>query len=262
MNEKWIENLRTQKRRLKRLRKEPKIDIVNGLPWVSIKRLAEQFYCEQKVDLELKIGKRFVKDLYEGSKVHRKADLHLTKVGLKRLIEDIVSKKPLIAKFAVDFEFGGIPIFGVPDQIFFRDSKPFYLFELKSSSQELERVYKGEKVQALLYCYGLEKMGFDCSNLLLAIVKVKRELETDKYSKLIKEAVKELYLIQKSKNVSSGHRKIEAGYIHWWEYRGISEFEEELRDKLNYWIKKRSPRPSQNRNKCERCAYKNECSKA
>lgn len=54
-------------------------------------------------------------------------------------------------------------------------------------------------------------MGFDCSNLRFAIVKLKRDLEADKYSMLTVEVLKELDLIQKSKNISSGYRKIGAG---------------------------------------------------
>lgn len=259
-HEKWIERLKTQNRRLRNLKNNPKIDLVNGLPWVRIRDLADQFYCESKVDLELKLGKKYIRDLRDGSKVHSKVDSALVRVSLKKLIEDIISKKPLIAKLAVDFEIDGVPIFGKSDQIFFRNAKPCYLFEFKSANYNLDRIYIGEKVQALLYGFGLDKMGFDCSKLCLAVIKVRRDLGSEYYQKLTKNVIQHLDLMKnKKERISYGYTKIEGGYVHWWKYNGISELEAELRDKLGYWTKKRAPVKAKNPKKCKSCQYRKEC---
>lgn len=259
-NDRWIENLKTQSRRLKNLKSNPRIDLVNGLPWVRIRDIADQFYCEKKVDLELRLGKKYFKDLKDGSEVHSKVDSELVRVSLKKLIEEIVSKKPLITKLAVDFEIDGVPIFGRSDQIFFRDAKPCYLFELKSTNYNLDRIYKGEKVQALLYGFGLDKMGFDCSRLCLAVVKVRRDLKSEYYQKLTKNVIKLLDSMYSTKErILSDCIKLEGCYIHLWNYSGISELEAELRDKLSYWTKKRSPAKAKNPTKCKSCVYRKEC---
>ncbi|MCS7129998.1 MAG: PD-(D/E)XK nuclease family protein [Archaeoglobaceae archaeon] len=260
-NEKWIESLRTQSRRLRTLKKSPLIDLVHDLPWVRIRDLADQFYCELKVDLELRFGKKYAPEIKKGSEVHKKVDSSLKRVNLRKLIEDIVSGKSLFAKFTVDFKFEDVPIVGELDQAFFREAKPLYLLELKSTNYNLDRIYTGEKIQALLYGLALERMGFDCSKLCLAVVKVRRDLAEEKYSKLASKVVQELDLVRSQESRGIGKKKLESEYIHFWEYNGLGELEGEIREKLNYWTKIRDPKPVQNPNKCKWCAYKSFCIK-
>ncbi|MDI9642886.1 MAG: PD-(D/E)XK nuclease family protein [Archaeoglobales archaeon] len=259
VHEKWIETLRTQNRRLKDLKKSPKVVLVHDLPWVRIRDISDQFYCELKVDLELKFGKKYAPETKKGSEIHKKVDSSLRRVNLKRLIEDIVSGKSFFAKFTVDFEFEEVPIVGVLDQTFFREGKPFYLLEVKSTNHKLDRIYEGEKAQAMLYGFALEKMGFDCSKLCLAVVKVKRDLDVEKYSNLAVRVVQKMDLIRDLGKGKVGNKELKNEFVHFWEYNGLEELEGEIREKLNYWTKKRSPKPAQNTNKCKRCAYKDFC---
>ncbi|MCS7145022.1 MAG: hypothetical protein NZ879_08395, partial [Archaeoglobaceae archaeon] len=109
---------------------------------------------------------------------------------------------------------------------------------------------------------GLEKMGFDCSSLRLAIVKVRRNLNEENYAKLPMKAINLLDLLQNlNENKSFGYEKIEEYYIHWWKYDGLSEIETELKEKLEYWKKKKPPVKVNNPKKCRNCPYKNECLK-
>ncbi|OLS25348.1 MAG: hypothetical protein HeimC3_15620 [Candidatus Heimdallarchaeota archaeon LC_3] len=231
------------------------LDLRHGVEKVFISSLASQLYCENKLNLDIIFQPGGTQEQIQGTEIHEFL-IPIEKISIDEIIETIESGKEIITIFPVYFTFKGVIISGITDGVLFRDEKPIYLFEIKTTKGSIDKIWPGELLQAKLYCYALEFMGFNVNDLLIVIPKVKQEI--DKKS-LIKTMIK---LIDKAKK---GKKSIKIPNvpirIHILKYSNISklDFELTLNRLITFWTEDRKPHHSGNPAKCKPCQYVEEC---
>jgi hypothetical protein len=142
-----------------------------GYLWPSM--IADQFYCEYKVHL---------------TKTHTEIDLELPalelgEAGHAALVQDVplISKQQIaqaitegrrlsISEWTLEGSYKDVSIVGRPDLVAFEGQKARLILEFKFSTAK--RPFPSHKVQALVYCFLLECMGFTVDELFFGIVLV------------------------------------------------------------------------------------------
>jgi len=226
-----------------------------NLPYVRISSIAEQYYCEAKVHNEYEFGEIATEVKEEGRKIHEEL-IKMKPIYVENLISSIESKPLCICTFPVYTRVDELVVVGVPDLIVFKDSKPFLLIELKTTSGTISRLWPDEKVQVGAYAYALDYMGFDCSNLKLVIVKVKRGERA--ISSRILNLIIMSYLGKKSNEL-----RVVEGRLNFFKIHEVAYNKEKIAKELHwakdYWLKKRDPIPTRKVNKCKVCPYRERC---
>ena len=225
--------------------------------FVSISSIAEQYYCEAKVDIEYRLGEVSTEVKEEGRRIHEKT-LRMRPTTVEELVKSIEKEPVLTCSFPVYAEVGGLVIVGVPDAIIFKNSRPRWLLELKTTSGSVGRIWRDEIVQAGAYAYALDYMGFDCRDLQLAIVKIKRLEESAELYKILFGIVQRFLLGENLKKLKSLEDKIKVLKVHIQAYNK-SKVLEDLNWAKDYWLMKRDPIPTRKANKCKACIYKKAC---
>ena len=221
---------------------------------VPVSSLAQQFYCEAKVEQQYARGEvpSEVKDV--GTDLHEEI-LEMRPVKREVLIEHIERAHNLAASFPLSGEVGDLRIIGVPDAVIFEKSKPQWLIELKTTRGDYTRLWSDQLVQVRIYGLLLDKMGFDCSGLKLALVRMQQNgIPKEEHKKvmltlirlaLIKGETKKLEQIYPLKFFVKPHDPSEAeGSVRWAQ---------------DYWLQKREPIPTKNQFKCKVCEYNDQC---
>lgn len=250
----WKDSLRNLKNLARQL-SEPRYRF--DLPYVTVSAIAEQYYCESKVDLEYMFGEVLTEDKEEGRRVHEEL-LRMEPTTLEGLIKSIEEKPLYVCRFPVYAELEGLVIIGIPDAIVFRHAKPIMLLELKTTSGSLGKLWADERVQVEAYAYALECMGFDCGDLRLVVVKVKRSKE-ETPSTLLETIIQVIYL--KSRDLDSIERirrTTGAFRIHVLPYNRQSVVGK-LQWARDYWLMRRDPIPTKRAGKCRACVYSDRC---
>ncbi len=228
-----------------------------GLPYVRISAIAEQYYCEAKVDLEYRLGEIPTEDREEGSRIHDEL-LRMRPTTLEGLIKGIEEKPVYVCSFPVYAELEGLLIIGVPDAIVFRRAKPAQILELKTTAGSLGKLWADERVQVEAYGYALDYMGFDCSDFRLVIVKVRRS-EEGAPTALLKAIMRAIYLknggldsVERLGRVTGAFRI----YVLPYDRQSVVS---KLRWARDYWLMRREPVPTKRAGKCRACVYSDKC---
>lgn len=245
-------------------------EIRYGLSSVPISTIAKQFYCEKQIDFENTIGKVTSEKELLGTDIHNELiDSKTHKIDIDEMIELIENEEDYLCIFPTWFKVDGMTIKGIPDLILFHNSKPVLLIELKSTSSYLNRTYKNQEVQCESYGFALDEMGFDCKDLMLAIVLVDR-LFWDPLSKgdylawpVIKEVMTSVICgkygrINKFKPLTIA----ENSDVIW----HLKRYDRETALKnvtwaSEYWLMKRDASFADHSSKCRNCQYNAKCSK-
>jgi PD-(D/E)XK nuclease superfamily len=230
-----------------------------GLPWVPVSTIAEQFYCEAKVDLEYNYGRIPTPAKEEGTELHQEI-IEMEPTTPKDLVESIAKKPILLCTFPVYGKVGDIPFMGMPDAVLFQNSKPSQLIELKTTNGDVTRLWRDQAVQVKAYGLALDSMGFECRDLRLSLVRVNKEGITDEVKEqLLGEVAFGLLsggleaIEQKLKAKSGGRVK-----IHPITYSR----EDALKDVIwarDYWTMKREAIPTTVPSKCRVCEFNTDC---
>ena len=227
----------------------------HGVERVYISSLASQLYCENKLDFDIINQPESNTQQIKGNEIHD-ALIPMEETSIEKIIEQIENKIEIIAIFPVYFDFKGVKISGITDGILFRDGKPIYLFEIKTTNGSIDKIWPGELFQAELYSHALEFMGFDIRNLSIIIPKVKQEIDKESLIKI---------MINTIDNAKRGRKSIKLPNrpirIHVIKYSSISklEFELTLNKLISFWRDNRTPNHSGNPAKCKSCPYTAEC---
>jgi CRISPR/Cas system-associated exonuclease Cas4 (RecB family) len=251
-NTKWVDSLL----RIKELAKT-NVKFRHGIHYIPASSIAEQYYCEQKVEMSYTVGDVETEAKVEGRAVHDVL-LQMEKTTLEDLIRDIQTKDLYIVRFPIFAHFSDMILVGVPDAIVFVKGVPVFIIELKTTSGNVSNLWDHEKVQVGVYGLILDQMGFDCSKLKLVIIKQKRD------ANLIDEGYRERFLYE---IVSTLLRKVKPNFprdimrLHILSYnRG--KVAEDLKWAMDYWLSKREPIPTRNASKCRSCEYALTCPKS
>ena len=113
--------------------------LTSGIPLVSVSDLANQYYCEHKVDLVRKLGKAETEPMRAGTEAHESLLKETVEVEVEQAWQDIFSSKstllremPLVAKRK------DVILLGKADAVIFQLGLPTYLFEYKFSMKILK----------------------------------------------------------------------------------------------------------------------------
>jgi len=227
----------------------------HGRSTISVSDIAEQFYCEYKLDLRYREGDIPTRDKDEGNRLHEKI-LSGEKVSLDYVIRKIRSGRLCIYfNFPVWAIFEDLALIGELDAIIFERGKARYIIELKTSRKGL-RIFEDAIVQIQIYGLCIESMGFDCSELELSIVKIKRELLGEISAEELKRRIIADLLENKIEKLERAFNRMLRVHIENYDRKFV---EEKLRFVKDYWLEIREPYPTNNPNKCKSCYYREFC---
>jgi len=223
--------------------KDSNVTYRHGVKAIPISRIAQQYYCEYKVDLSYRFGDVSTPEKERGKLLHDIA-LHGEKIDMKDLVKEITNTEIIVSNFPIVTKIYGEYVCGVADAVVFAYGFPIYVVELKTSRKR-RRIFYNEVFQAELYALALQYIGFDCNYLRLLIIK------TDTVTRDLVQSVLndiEFSLDDATKNVCYK--------IYEYDWRKALEGYKWARD---YWLGLRDPVPTTKKNKCKVCEYKEVC---
>jgi PD-(D/E)XK nuclease superfamily len=226
--------------------------------FIAVSAIAEQFYCEYKVENEFAFGEIPTEAKDTGTELHDELipQVTITKNQFVKLVE---RKEPSFAVLRVWGDVEGLRVIGIPDHMVWSEGRPLWLVELKTTRGDPASLWPDQENQIRIYGLLLELMGFDCSRLRLALVRVRTEGLTDEEKRLWVEKV--------SAPLQSGKvAELEAEYKGSMKVHVLSHdrptAEGRIKEKRGYWIGEREPTSSTSVGKCRACEYSSVCPKS
>ena len=229
----------------------------HGTAFVGVSTLAGQFYCEYKVENGFTVGEIPTEAKETGTELHDELipGVEITAKDFARLVS---GKKPSYAVLRVWGTVGGLRLVGMPDHIVWSEGRPLWLVELKTTKGDPTSLWEDQANQVRVYGLLLDSMGFDCSKLRLALVRLRaRELSEEDKRVWIQRVSTAL---MKSK-VGELEAKYEwAMKVHLIAHdRRVAEAS--VMSKRGYWTGEREPTSSTSVGKCRACEYNSVCPK-
>jgi CRISPR/Cas system-associated exonuclease Cas4 (RecB family) len=229
------------------------------LPWVPISTIAEQFYCEAKVDFEYRYGRVPTPAKEEGTELHDEI-IEMEPTTPKDLVKSIARKPSCLCTFPVYARIEDMAIMGVPDAVLFKKSRPSNLIELKTTSGDVSRLWRDQVVQVKAYGLALDSMGFECASLQLSLIRVNKQGITDEIKEQLLNEVAAAFLLGEVGETEKKLNEQLGGQvkIHLLNY----DRQDALRDVMwakGYWLMKREAIPTKNQSKCRACEFNADC---
>jgi len=219
--------------------------------YVRASEIAEQFYCEKKVEMEHLYGRVETETKRKGSEGHESLQAESVEIELTEVLEEIFSDGSVIVhEFPLMAEYRGVVLAGQPDAVIFNGGLPVVVFEVKFSNSPYP--YRSYHAQARVYGRILDGAGFDTSDLYYVLVVAPRGSRGDlKLFTKVVEAVKENGAGETSLEVDGAHI-----YIN--EYHQPTA-ERDIDWALDYWRGSRNAAPVDNPAKCMSCEFNDKC---
>ena len=221
--------------------------------FVVASSIAQQYYCEAKVEQSYVHGDIPSEAKEAGTNLHEEV-LAMEKVELKDLVERIEKAPLLTASFGVHGRILDVDVAGMPDAVVFEKSVPRWVIELKTTKGDPTRLWDDQLVQVRVYGLLLEKMGFDCSKMRLALVRWRQED--------VRGPRKEEMLSRITRSLMRGETKeLEArfGMRFFLFPHDAGEAERAVAWAQGYWLGRRGAVPSSSPGKCKICEYSAIC---
>jgi len=251
---KWEIQLKTYNALAKELlekRKKGESGLRFNRPSILASDIAEQYFCEKKVEMHYLHGEVETEEKNIGTGAHEKLLEGAMKTNRRELWQKIYDKKPVFAlEMLLLAKYRGLILAGRPDSVLFQKGYPLIVFEYKFSRSDI--AYLAHHVQARTYGVLLRNMGFDTSRLFYAIVIADPEAKNDTELKrrvidaIVKNGPKESAL------------KIEHAGIHFHKF-SYEDAEKDLDWAVEFWMNSREAKSTRNMNKCKNCEYRVEC---
>lgn len=129
------------------------------------------------VDLEHELGEIETPEKQRGSETHEKAAEDAEEAPIDEIWGAIErGERQILLESSFVGEAGEFTVIGIPDAVIFEDRKPTLLFDRKTTSIP-DRLFKNQRIQVWLYGYMLQSLGFDVSELTLAILTHEQQLD-------------------------------------------------------------------------------------
>jgi hypothetical protein len=222
-----------------------------GQKAVTASDISEQFYCEQKIEMQHRFGEIETEAKMTGTEVHETLLKDTVLVERKELWQKIYGPTPVLARETLFVaKHKDIVIAGKPDAVLFQLGWPLVVFEHKFSKRLV--AYQTHHVQARIYGLLLKNMGFDTRLLLYAIVVAEPNARKDKSFKTrVVEAVKANG--PKEATLELGNARI-----------FLCKYNQENAERdidwaSKFWKKEREAIFADNENKCRACEYLDKC---
>jgi hypothetical protein len=223
--------------------------------FVPVSSIAQQYYCEEKVEQEFIHGEVPSEAKDEGTRLHEQV-LEMKKVELEELIELIETAPRAITSFGLHAQIGGIDVVGVPDAVITEKARPRWLIELKTTRGDPTRLWNDQLVQARVYGLLLDRMGFDCSRLQLVLVRWRQDdiaASAGGKDAMLTRVANALYG-GKTATLESEHGMKFFTFPH-----DRKEAESAVAWAQGYWLSSRDPVPTTIPGKCRACEFSARC---
>jgi hypothetical protein len=225
----------------------------HDLAFVGASTVAQQFYCEAKVENEYTLGEVPSEGKEIGTDLHDEI-FAMEEVKKEDLIRHIEESPSLTASFGLHAQIGNLLVAGVPDAVIFEKGRPRWIVELKTTRGDPTRLWRDQAIQVKIYGVLLERMGFDCSDLTLVLVRVKQ-------GALAPPDRESLLLLVKGALAKGETAQLESRYgLKFFLLPHIrSEAEEAVSWAQDYWLKRREAIPTKAEGKCRSCEFNDVC---
>jgi hypothetical protein len=245
----WEESIRNMRRAFHELEGK-KTNLRHNLTHLNPTDLANQYYCEMGVELKHLHGEIQKEEERIGSFLHQELS-QLQRAGMEAVINDIKDTTTSIVTLPLLGHFNGVVIMGIPDAVAFRESRPLYVMELKTTTGR-PNIWPNNWLQAQLYAFLLDDMGFDCSDLNVVVASISQRSEIGRGP----------FLSELLDAIMNGKTD---SFVKKWQCRIRLEpysrhfVEDRIGWAMDYWLKKREPIPSDNPGKCRSCQQAESC---
>jgi hypothetical protein len=234
-----------------------KANLRHGRSFVPVSTIANQFYCEYKVEDEFLQGPIQTKTKQEGTAFHDEL-IPTVKVTERQFIDAVSKKTPSLGVLRLWGTLADIPVIGDPDGIIWSQGRPLWLLELKTTKGDPMQVWDSELYQILIYGALLEKMDFDCSSLRLALVRMKaRELSDEEKEAWLNRVSKHLMQNRIDEFEASHHGTVRVHILN----QDLHAAELGVLRMKGYWLGEREPTSSSSIGKCRACERTSICPK-
>ena len=219
------------------------------LPRLAVTRIASQFYCEKKLELELIFGRKPNLKMRLGTQGHSYQIKDKESIPRKKLLEIINQGEKIDAfEFFLSSDYHNFRISGRTDGVKFHNRIPLFLWDYKFSGND--KIEKHHTVQTALYCYLLQNHEFDTSKLKYAVIKLPFATRNSSeiiniHNSIFEKLEKDIILIK----TSSGNIKT---YVYSFDEKSIIK---DLDWALQYWNKEREAIPTTDSKKCTNCRF-------
>ena len=229
----------------------------HGTSFVAVSSIAEQFYCEYKIENEFALGEIPTENKYSGTILHDEL-LPTERITGAQFAKLVSRKEPTLAVMRVWGQVAGLKIVGTPDHIIWKEGRPLSLVELKTTRGDPAPLWEDQENQTRIYGLLLDLMGLDCSKMKLAVVRLK--------SGVLSEEEKRAWILLVSGALLGGKtEEIEE------KYKGTMKVHVLRHDralaaravdaKAGYWLRAREPTSSTSVGRCKACEYNSACPK-
>lgn len=221
--------------------------------FVSASELAGQYYCEKKVELTRLHGEEGSPEMLFGRQAHVELLSDTVRTTREELWRRIFAGEPVaVRELLLAAKHREVPLVGVTDLVVFARGLPVALFEHKFSRAGLP--FNDYHVQAQVYCYMLQKLGFDISLLKYILVMVPPECrgreELVRIPKLVLQNLDQTFL-----TMDVPPHKVRMYIYPYAEDKLLRDLEWAL----DYWKEGRDAKPTTKAAKCRVCAFRTTC---
>ena len=229
----------------------------HDISFVAVSSIAEQYYCEYKLENEFRVGEIPTETKNAGTALHDEL-MPAVSITREEFAELVSKKEPTLAVLGVWGTAGGLKVVGVPDHIVWSDGRPLWVVELKTTKGDPNPLWEDQENQVRVYGLLLDRMGFDCSDMRLALVRLK--------SGELGEEEKRDWILRVSKAlVEDRIAALESEYrglmkVHLLEHE-VGKAERAVVSQAGYWLGEREPTSSTSVGKCRACEYNSVCPK-
>ncbi len=230
----------------------------HGSSFIAVSSIAQQFYCEYKVENEFALGEVPTEAKELGTSLHDEL-MPTEKISEEEFINLVSGKEPSLAVLNVWGTVGGLKVVGTPDHIIWAEGKPLWLVELKTTKGDTAPLWEDQENQARIYGLLLDLMGFDCRNLKLAVVRLKSEGLREEEKRRWILTVSEALFDNKATELESDYPgKMKVHVLH--HDRALAA--RAIDTMAGYWLGTREPTSSSSVGKCRACEYNSACPKS
>ncbi len=223
----------------------------HGAKFVAVSSIANQFYCEYKVENEFALGEIPTEAKETGTNLHDEL-MPTVEVSRKEFAKMVGRREPSLGVLRVWGESHGVKLVGMPDHIVWADGKSLWLMELKTTSGDPTPLWEDQESQVRIYGLLLDLMGFNCSRMRLAVVRLK--------TKALGEDEKTRWIVRISEAMLAGRvGELEAKQGGTMKTHILKHDRRlaiaAIEAKAGYWLNQRDPTSSTSVGKCRACEY-------
>jgi PD-(D/E)XK nuclease superfamily len=230
----------------------------HGASFVGVSTISSQYYCEYKAENQYTLGEIPTEVKEEGSALHDEL-VPQKEISPQEFVSLVSRREPSFAVLKVWGTVGGLRVVGIPDHIVWSDCRPLWLVELKSTRSDPARLWEDQENQLRIYGLLLELMGFDCSRLKLALVRLNAgiigDIDRRAWAATVSSALQE----GKEKELED---RFNGGMKVYLLRHDVRKATEAVLAKAGYWLNERAPTSSSSTGKCRACEYCDLCSKS